>query len=57
MNEKTARANVLLARSLLRSRIRFPKVTFRELLASEDLTSVVKEMLGQYIQKRISRRS
>lgn len=56
MNEKIARANILLAKSLLRRRIRFPKISLREMLVAEDLISAGREILSQYIQKKISRR-
>jgi hypothetical protein len=61
MNEKLARANIRLALSILRKRIRFPMIRrrgamIREMLASEGLIDISKEILGQFIQKRLSRR-
>jgi hypothetical protein len=57
MNEKVARANLRLALALLKSRIRFPRIRLREILMAEGLISIGKEVLGQYIQRRLSRRN
>lgn len=56
MNEKTARANLRLALALFKQRIRFPKISIREILIAEDMVSVGKEILSQFIQRRIGRR-
>jgi hypothetical protein len=51
MTEKTARANIRKALALFRSRIKFPKIRLRQMLASEDIISIIKEVVSSKIQK------
>jgi hypothetical protein len=51
MTEKTARANIRKALEILRKRIKFPKLRIRQILESEDIVSIIKEVVSSKIQK------
>ena len=55
MTVKEARANIRKALALLRKRIRFPRIRIREILESEDIISIVKEVVSQKILKIIEK--
>lgn len=57
MTEKEARFLLRSSLRLFRQRIRFPKIRIkvREILASEDLASIGKELVQDYLQKKLER--
>lgn len=54
MTEKQARLNIRKALSLFRNKIRFPKIRIKDILESEDIRQVFKEIVSQRIQRIIS---
>lgn len=56
MTVKEARVNIRQALAIFRNRIKFPRIRLRQILESEDITSIIKEMAGQKIQKTLEGR-
>ena len=54
MNQKEARANIRRALSLMKTRIKFPRISFREMLDSEDLRAVFKEFVSAKLQRMVA---
>ena len=57
MNEKQARLLLRSSLRMFRRRIRFPKIRIklREILASEDLISIGKELAQSWLQRKAER--
>lgn len=57
MTEKEARFLLRSSLRMFRQRIRFPKIRMkiRDILASEDLVSIGKELAGNYLQKKLEK--
>ncbi len=54
MTQKEARANIRQALSIIKKRIRFPKVSLKDALESDDLRAILKELVSSRIQRIIS---
>lgn len=54
MTEKQARINIRKALSLFRNRIRYPKIRIKDILESEDIRAIFKEIVAQKVQKVVA---
>lgn len=51
MTVKEARVNIRRALAALKVRLKFPKIKLKSILESEDIKSILKEVVSQKIQK------
>lgn len=51
MTVKEARANIRRALAALKMKLKFPKIKLKDILESEDIKSIIKEVISTKIQK------